>query len=67
MANITQDNGNTDMTVSFIAYKSGNTYYIDNAWDLEQYNPIGNHAVLNFPGLKHVQRTNNRIGKQFNR
>ena len=48
LASITQDNNNTDYAISFIAYKSGNTYYIDSKWDLEDYNPSGNHAVLNF-------------------
>lgn len=48
LANIAQDNSNIDYAISFIAYKSGNTYYIDSKWDLEDYNPSGNHAVLNF-------------------
>ena len=45
---IVQDNGNTDYAVSFIAYKSGNNYTIDNQWDLEEYHPLDNHAVMNY-------------------
>ena len=48
IAALIQDNGFTDYSISFIAYKNGNTYMIDNQWDLEQYNPTGNHAVMNF-------------------
>lgn len=48
IARMVQDNGDVDYAVSFIAYKSGNLYHIDNKWDLESYQPTGNHAVLNF-------------------
>lgn len=48
MARMVQDNGEVDYAVSFIAYKTANTYHIDNKWDLESYHPEGNQAVLNF-------------------
>lgn len=48
IAKMIQDNGEVDYAISFIAYKSGNTYSVDNRWDLETYNPAGSHAVLNF-------------------
>ncbi len=48
LAKMVQDNGEVDYAVSFIAYKNGNTYTIDNRWDLETYQPTGNHAVINF-------------------
>lgn len=48
IAKLVQDDGKTDIAVSFIAYKNGNQYSIDNRWDLESYHPQGNHPVLNF-------------------
>lgn len=48
MAKMLQDNGDVDYAISFIAYKNGNTYTIDNRWDLESYHPNGNSPVLNF-------------------
>ncbi len=45
---IVQDNGDVDYTISFIAYKNGTQYIIDNRWDLASYNPSGNQPVLNF-------------------
>ncbi len=48
LAKMVQENGEVDYAVSFIAYKNGNTYSIDNRWDLETYHPTGNHAVINF-------------------
>ncbi|MDD3878363.1 MAG: T9SS type A sorting domain-containing protein, partial [Bacteroidales bacterium] len=43
-----QDNGDIDWAVSFIAYKDANGYTIDNQWDLNTYQPMGNEEVLNY-------------------
>lgn len=48
IAKLVQDDGNVDYAVSFIAYKNGNQYSVDNRWDLESYHPQGNNPVLNF-------------------
>ncbi len=48
LAKLVQDNGDVDYAISFIAYKNGTVYSIDNRWDLESYKPNGTQAVLNF-------------------
>jgi uncharacterized repeat protein (TIGR01451 family) len=48
ISKLVHDNGNTDYSVSFIAYKNSSTYTIDNQWDLDSYKPVSDAPVLNF-------------------
>lgn len=64
---LVQDNGDVDYAVSFIAYKNGNTYTIDNQWDIDSYLPITNQPVLNYQVWSKSERyTVELIEKMFN-
>jgi len=45
---ISQENGEMDYTVSFVAYENGNRFSIDNQWSKEWYKPTGNATVFNY-------------------
>ncbi len=45
---ISQENGEMDYTVSFVAYENGNRFSIDNQWSKEWYKPTGNANVFNY-------------------
>ncbi len=72
---LVQDNGDVDYAISFIAYKNGNTYTIDNKWDIDSYLPTTNQPVLNYQVWSKSERytvelmenlISNMVNKGFN-